>query len=193
MNETQDRLLNTAGDLFAGLGYAGVSMRDIARAVGITQAAIYHHFPNKDTLYIAAASFLFEQLAVGISDQLATSDNPRERLHLLVGAMLKIMDEDPRFRRLYLRELMEGDERRLAALARNTFPAFYETPYELMRELAPHMDPQLLIFSLTGLVIHHLEARKLGPHLPHPPLREQDISMLASHITQLILRGIGPS
>jgi AcrR family transcriptional regulator len=192
MNETQDRLLDTAADLFAGLGYAGVSMRDIARAVGITQAAIYHHFPNKDALYIAAAGFLFEKLTLGINNQLATSNDPRERLRLLVGSMLKTMDEDPRFRRLYLRELMEGDESRLAALARNTFPTFYETPYELMRELAPNQDPQLLIFSLSGLVIHHLEARKLGPHLPHSPPYVRDLPALTAHITQLIMSGIEP-
>ena len=67
MEQTQERLLNAAAELFSKQGYAGVSMRDIARAVGITQAAIYHHFPNKDALYIATVTHLFEQHTLGIS------------------------------------------------------------------------------------------------------------------------------
>jgi AcrR family transcriptional regulator len=190
MEETQERLLDTAAHLFARQGYAGVSMRDIGRAVGITQAAIYHHFPNKEALYIAAATYLFEKLTLGVNDQMAAADDPQERLRLLVAAMLTILDEDPRFRRLYLRELMEGDDHRLAALAKNTLPTFYEPMFGLMAELAPSIDPQLLLFSLAGLVFHHLEARKLGPHLPHPAPQAPGLQELAEHITQLFLHGI---
>ena len=193
MEETQRRLLDTAAELFAQRGYAGVSMRDIARAVGVTQAAIYHHFANKDALYIGAITYLFEKLTLGIGQQMAAIDDPSERLKLVAGRMLEIMDEDPRFRRIYLRELLEGDEDRLAVLAENTFAAFYEPLYELMAELAPGRDPQLLIFSLSGMVFHHLEARKLGPHLPHSRPGAQELPALATHITQLFLYGIGPT
>lgn len=194
MDETQERLLETASQLFSQRGYTGVSMRDIATAVGITQAAIYHHFANKDTLHIAAITYLFDKLTLGISEQMAAIDDPSERLELLTGTMLRILEEDPRFRRIYLRELLEGDEVRLAALAENTFVAFYEPLYTLMEELAPPgRDPQLLIFSLYGMVFHHLEARKLGPHLPHSKPGEHELTALATHITQLLLHGIGPT
>ena len=193
MEETQQRLLDTAAEMFAQRGYAGVSMRDIAGAVGITQAAIYHHFENKDALYIGALTYLFEKLTLGISDQMAAIHDPCERLELLTGTMLRIMDEDPRFRRIYLRELLEGDDRRLAALAENTFAAFYEPLYTLMGELAPGKDAQLLIFSLAGLVFHHLEARKLAPYLPHSTPQEYELRGLALHITQLFLYGVRSS
>jgi AcrR family transcriptional regulator len=193
MEETQERLLDTAAQLFARRGFAGVSMRDIASAVGITQAAIYHHFANKDALYIGAITYLFEKLTLGIGDQMAAIEEPHERLELLTATMLGILEEDPRFRRIYMRELLEGDEDRLAALAENTFAAFYEPLYTLMGELAPGRDPQLLIFSLFGMVFHHLEARKLGPHLPHSKPQEHELPALATHITQLFLYGIGPT
>ena len=190
MEATQERILNTAAELFARQGFAGVSMRDIGRAVGITQAAIYHHFANKDALYIAAIGYLFQQQTLGIGDQMANIAAPAERLELLVGTMLQTMDEDPRFRLLYTRELLEGDERRLAALAEYAFVAFHEPLFTLMGELAPQGDPHLLIFSLAGLIFHHLEARKLAPYLPHPPEAPADLSTLAKHITQLFLHGV---
>ena len=193
MEQTQERLLSAAADLFSIQGYAGVSMRDIARAVGITQAAIYHHFSNKDALYIATITYLFEQHTLGISEQMSAIDDPAQRLELLIGAMLEAAEKDPRFRRIYLRELLEGDQEKLAAIAENAFSAFYEPLYALMGELAPDSDSQLLIFSMAGMIFHHLDARKLAPHLPHTAAGDTGTSGLARHITSLFLHGVNPS
>jgi len=192
MEQTQERLLSAAAELFSTQGYAGVSMRDIARAVGITQAAIYHHFSNKDALYIATITYLFEQYTLGISEQMSAIDDPAQRLELLIGAMLEAAEKDPRFRRIYLRELLEGDQEKLAAIAENAFIAFYEPLYTLMGELAPDSDSQLLIFSMTGMIFHHLDARKLAPHLPHTAAGDIGIPGLARHITSLFLHGVNP-
>jgi AcrR family transcriptional regulator len=193
MEQTEERLLNVAADMFSKHGYAGVSMRDIAKAVHITQAAIYHHFPSKDALYIAAVTYVFEQHTLEVSDQMSAIDDPSQRLELLIVAMLEAMEEDPRFRRIYLRELLEGDELKLAAIAENAFTAFYEPLYELMGELAPGSDRQLRILSLAGLTFHHLEARKLAPHLPHATKAKATIPSLARHITNLFLHGVSSS
>ena len=193
MEQTEERLLNVAADMFSKHGYAGVSMRDIAKAVHITQAAIYHHFPSKDALYIAAVTYVFEQHTLEVSDQMSAIDDPSQRLELLIVAMLEAMEEDPRFRRIYLRELLEGDELKLAAIAENAFTAFYEPLYELMGELAPGSDRQLHILSLAGLTFHHLEARKLAPHLPHANKAKATIPSLARHITNLFLHGVSSS
>jgi AcrR family transcriptional regulator len=190
MEQTQERLLNAAADMFSTQGYAGVSMRDIARAVGITQAAIYHHFSNKDALYVAAVTFVFERQTQELSKQMSEIGDPTDRLELLVDALLEVMDEDPRFRKIYCRELLEGNEQRLAAITDNAFTVFYEPMYELMGELAPTGDGQLLIFSLAGMIFHHLEARTLTPHLPRATKKNTDIPSLAKHITSLFLHGV---
>lgn len=46
-------ILDTAMALFAGGGFNKVSLADIAREVGITQAGILHHFPTKAALLLA--------------------------------------------------------------------------------------------------------------------------------------------
>ncbi len=48
--ERRDQILNAACAVFAEKGYAGASMRDIAREVGVTEGLIYHYFSGKHAL-----------------------------------------------------------------------------------------------------------------------------------------------
>ena len=47
----KQHLLDVAEQLFTELGYQAVSIRDIAQASGVTNAALYYHFPNKEALF----------------------------------------------------------------------------------------------------------------------------------------------
>lgn len=47
---TGERIFDVAVDLFSRQGYAGVSIRDIAREVGIKESSIYHHFRSKEEI-----------------------------------------------------------------------------------------------------------------------------------------------
>jgi AcrR family transcriptional regulator len=48
---TKDLIFYTALRLFSERGYDGVSMRDIAAAVGIKAASIYNHFASKEDIF----------------------------------------------------------------------------------------------------------------------------------------------
>lgn len=56
-DRTREEILAVALDLFITKGYEGTSVRDIAEALGITPAALYYHFRNK------------EEIATGFLDQ----------------------------------------------------------------------------------------------------------------------------
>lgn len=47
---TRERILEVALDLFGTYGYEGTSIRDISDRMGITKAAVYYHFPSKESL-----------------------------------------------------------------------------------------------------------------------------------------------
>jgi AcrR family transcriptional regulator len=49
----RDAILDTSAKLFSQQGYTGVSIRDIAQACGMTNAALYYHFKNKEDLFLA--------------------------------------------------------------------------------------------------------------------------------------------
>ena len=49
--KTKDKILIEALSLFSVSGFSGVSVRDIAKAVGIRESAIYKHYKNKQQLF----------------------------------------------------------------------------------------------------------------------------------------------
>ncbi|TMW70867.1 TetR/AcrR family transcriptional regulator [Alteribacter natronophilus] len=51
-SDTRDMMVRIAHKLFMEYGYRSVSTRKIADACGLTQPALYHHFPNKEAIYL---------------------------------------------------------------------------------------------------------------------------------------------
>ena len=49
--KTKDKILIEALSLFSVSGFSGVSVRDIAKAVGIRESAIYKHYKNKQDIF----------------------------------------------------------------------------------------------------------------------------------------------
>jgi AcrR family transcriptional regulator len=58
--DTRARILEAAIDLFSVNGFSGVSIRDLAGAVGIKQSSFYSHYPSKESL-LADIFRLYEQ------------------------------------------------------------------------------------------------------------------------------------
>ena len=50
--ETRDRLLRAASQLFARTGYDGTAITDVAREAGIGVGTVYHHFSDKRALLL---------------------------------------------------------------------------------------------------------------------------------------------
>src|SRR5690349_22814157 len=57
-------ILRTALDAFSARGFQGSSLREIAEAVGLSQAGVLHHFSSKEALL---AAVLAEKDAVQVS------------------------------------------------------------------------------------------------------------------------------
>jgi AcrR family transcriptional regulator len=80
----RQEVLDAAGELFTTRGFAATSTRQVAEAVGIRQASLYHHFRTKDDVLEALLSgTVTRPLAAGA--RLADLPVPAEvRLHALV-------------------------------------------------------------------------------------------------------------
>jgi AcrR family transcriptional regulator len=67
--ETVNRIIQAALELFVRNGYHGTSIRDITRKVGVTKGALYAHFNSKDELLIR----IIEEFEIRFIDELIRS------------------------------------------------------------------------------------------------------------------------
>ena len=65
-HDTRHQILEVASSLFMNHGFLATSTRKIATEVGITQPNLYHHFRNKEEIYVA----VMENLAAEVKDYL---------------------------------------------------------------------------------------------------------------------------
>jgi len=71
---SKPEILNICIDLFSRNGYAAVSIKDIADAIGISKASIYHWFPSKSSILVECGDFyLKEMLGILMKDRLNDS------------------------------------------------------------------------------------------------------------------------
>lgn len=61
-------------------GYGGLNLRDLASAVGIKAASIYHHFPSKADLAAAIAERYWQDTQAWLADVARSNDDPRASL-----------------------------------------------------------------------------------------------------------------
>ncbi|MBS2938833.1 TetR/AcrR family transcriptional regulator [Nocardioides sp. J2M5] len=78
----QQAVLRTAVELFNRQGYDATSVGDVARELGLTKSAIYHHVPSKEHLLRTAIDEALDAL-IGALDEVAADD------HLDAGTRLR--------------------------------------------------------------------------------------------------------
>jgi len=176
--------------LFANSGFSGVSMRHVAKAVGVSIATLYHHFPDKQTLYLRCIEEAFTSKTEGLSEALTRKDTPEEQLKQYIYRFTYLMAEDGHFRRLLQRELLDGDETRLRILAKDVFQIQFKSITDLARTLAPNCDTHMMAISIAGLVLFHLETTPIRQFLPGGCAEHNDPEFIAAHVTQLLLNGV---
>ncbi len=184
--KTKAEILTITIPLFANEGYAGVSMRQIAKAVGIKAASLYHHFPDKQTLYIEALAQAFGKHADFMNEAFTLQATPEQRLRQLIHKLCILVTEDADFSRLMQREIMDGDEKRLKLLADQVFSDFFHDMNRLCRSFAPDRDPHLMTVSILGLVIYHYQIAPIRCFLPGFQASHNDPDIIGQHIFTLL-------
>ncbi len=104
---TRRRILELAIERFGSRGYRGTSVSEIARSAGLTQAAAYAYFDNKEALFRASV----DADAGGMIDEvsaLVTGTGIRELIPSLVVHAVMVLPSHPLARRILAG--MEPDE-----------------------------------------------------------------------------------
>ncbi len=124
VDERRRQLLAAGAKLFASHAFEEISMRQIAEAAGVSKPLLYHYFPSKDDLFIAAVTEASSELQALIEP--SGKGTPVEQLTASLDAYLGwIEDHGETWTKLMqsaaslpaARELVEGFRERTLELA----------------------------------------------------------------------------
>ena len=90
MKETRKTILQKAFVIFLKKGYHGTSITDIQQGLDIGRATLYHHFRNKEDLFIAIIDELYMSMGNDAQDQTTSEMTINE---LIVHLKKKLYDE----------------------------------------------------------------------------------------------------
>ncbi len=104
--EAPRRFLDAAARLFARDGFHAVSMRDIARALGMTPGAVYAHFPSKASVLAAVYADGVARIAERVDAATAGATDPWLRLERACrGHLEAIIDPEASYGQVVTRVL----------------------------------------------------------------------------------------
>lgn len=164
-------------------------MRDLASSVGLGVSAIYHHFPDKKTLYLESVQLAFSDKAYAFSAVWESESSPENKLREFVGRLTELMLADRDFHRLMQRELLEANDIRMKSLAENVFKVQFSELIKLLRQLAPDKDTHLMAVSVISLVCYFLEMQPMRRFLPEYKTKHENADVISDHISDLLLNG----
>jgi AcrR family transcriptional regulator len=151
---TREQIAETAAQVFRQKGYHGASMNDIAEAVDLQKASLYHHFSSKQEILLEildkALQLLLERISP-IKEQPIPAD---EKLRLMVRAYLTILVENIDLAAVLLFEHRALERRQHARHIpnRDNFESLWKDVIDegMQRQLFNSDDPGLVVRALLG-------------------------------------------
>ena len=150
-------MCRTAAQLFRDRGYDATSVSDVARALGMTKAGLYHHFESKEALLFEIMMYGLERVRDEVIVPVRPIRDPEERLRQLIvrhariatrgqGAIAHLGDE--------IRALPAAGRRQIEQRMRIYFDLIRDTLVELKAAgRLRDVDPTVATFSLLGMIL----------------------------------------
>ncbi|MBU1040494.1 MAG: CerR family C-terminal domain-containing protein [Proteobacteria bacterium] len=196
--DTKQRLLAAAGEVFSKQGFKAATVRTICRMARANVAAVHYHFGGKDGLYSALLSEAFVTgLRRNPPDMGLPADAPaEERLHAFIHSFLLRMLGDGKGAwcgKLMAREMFEPTQALSQVVERHILPLSAYLRSIIAEILGNGISPEDKLvrqcsMSIVGQCQYIFRSRAIIDVLA-PDLRfdEAGISGLADHITHFSL------
>ena len=150
-------MCRTAAQLFRDRGYDATSVSDVARALGMTKAGLYHHFDSKEALLFEIMMYGLDRVKEDVIVPARAIRDPEQRLREMItrhariatrgqGAIAHLGDE--------IRALPPPGRRQIEQRMRVYFDLIRNTIIELKAAgRLRNVDPTVATFSLLGMIL----------------------------------------
>ena len=106
----------------------------LAKAVGVSEAALYRHFPSKARMFESLIEFIEDSVFTRVNRILADEPKPAARIQQLMVLVLGFADKNPGMARLLQGGVLTGETERLRARIAQFFDRIETQIRQVLRE-----------------------------------------------------------
>lgn len=200
--DTRERLIHAATQLFAQKGFDGASVKELAQAAGVNVSLVSYHFGGKENLYRTCLEQFGQQrleVAQRVLQPPQTLDELRFRLKMFLEEIFTAHVEKACVAQIIHREcemdlpIAQEVFQKTFLRVWNTVVCFFESGQK-SGVLRKDLDPMIIAAQVMGGALHisrsdKMAARHFGRSIADPTYRAKVIE----HILQCCLYGIAAS
>jgi AcrR family transcriptional regulator len=188
VSDLRQQILSTAKNLFIQQGYHGLSMREIAEALGVSKAALYYHFRDKEELLLAILDAYLDEMEAALMFIQREQVGARRQIRALVELIL----QQPADQRAVIR-LSSQEMAQLSLPARQSFDQAYHRKFlDRIRsilsdgiqsgELRP-VHPTVAAWALLGMMYPYFYPAHSSDLLPPVEVAESLVNIFLDGVS----------
>ena len=133
----------------------------LAKEVGVSEAALYRHFPSKARMFEGLIKFIEETLFLRISRILNEETNAEVRCHKILTLLLTFSDKNPGMTRLLTGDALAGETERLRVRIAQFYSRLESQLKQILREaqIRENLKATVSPTALANLLLASVEGR----------------------------------
>ena len=133
----------------------------LAKQVGVSEAALYRHFPSKSKMFEGLIEFIEETLFSRVNIILAEESSAADRCDKMLHLLLTFTERNPGITRILTGDALAGETERLHARVAQLFDRFETQLKQVLREaeMREGLRPVLPVNTAANLLLATAEGR----------------------------------
>lgn len=200
--ESIERILDAAEQLFAEYGYHGVTLKDVAKRVGVSSTLLHYHFSGKEHIFeavwarkapVSSRNRLeaMRRYAAEAGDDVTVEG----ALHAWIDADLDVQIEDPETWASFGKIAAQANS--AAGWGAEKMTAYFNPVVlallDLLRKAMPECDEARIFWAyhfLSGAMTHNMARTGRLDELSHGLCSSDDFASIKRHMTTFMAAGI---
>ncbi|HHL45468.1 MAG TPA: nucleoid occlusion factor SlmA [Gammaproteobacteria bacterium] len=133
-NNRKQQILESLAQQLESNGGGRITTAGLAKAVGVSEAALYRHFPSKAYMFEGLIEFAEQAVFSRVNRVLSDKKDPEIRCELILGIVLGFSSRNPGITRLLLGEALMGEPERLRKRSGQYFSRLETQLKQVLRE-----------------------------------------------------------
>jgi len=157
--ERREEILQVLARMLQEQAGEHITTAELARAVGVSEAALYRHFPSKAKMFESLIEFIEESVFTRITRILAEEPQWEARLQQILTLVLGFADKNPGMARLLQGGVLTGETERLRVRISQFYDRIETQLRQILREAEATGGPRVSVNDTAQLLLAFLEGR----------------------------------